>query len=74
MAATPPGLHMQHIRREIGLVEAAYSTNEFGIMSPEGYRRNEQVSGRQGLGFENNLPQEILRTLPNPHRFALRLS
>ena len=74
MAATPPGLHMQPVRREICLVEAAYSTNEFGSISPKGYKHNEEVSGRQGLGCGNSLPQEILKTLPNPHRFAHQLS
>lgn len=37
MAAAPPGLHMQPVRNEIFLVEAAYSMNEFGIISPDGY-------------------------------------
>jgi len=74
MAATPPGLYMQPVRSEMRLIEAACSTKEFGSISPEGYRRNEEVSGRQGLGFENNPPQGILRTLLNPHRFALGLS
>ena len=37
MAAAPPGLHMHPVRNEIFLVEAAYSMNEFGIISPEGY-------------------------------------
>lgn len=37
--AAPPGLHMQPVRREMLARDAAYSTNVFGIIWPEGWTR-----------------------------------
>lgn len=37
MAAAPPGLHIQPVRREIFFFEALYSMKALGIISPEGW-------------------------------------
>jgi len=71
MAAAPPGLHMQPVRRDMLCVEAAYSMKELDIMSPDGDRKirdtTEPVSDCSPMDLSRRLgTRERMRTTGAP--------